>query len=115
MEIKPFVKPDWVPKPNGNAKNIDVRVILQDRRILIAQLKFRQQAAFDAHSSAWDCHVICLQGSGYVKVGDETAEIRAGETVFWPKHVEHQLWTEDSTMVTEMIEHVHQMAAPAQT
>lgn len=113
MEVKLFPRPEWARKPNGNAVGIDVRVLLQDKRLLIAQLRFAEHASFDAHAAPWDCHVLCLEGAGHVLVGSETARISAGESVLWPKGIVHQLWTDGSRMVTEMIEHVHQAEDPS--
>ena len=108
MQINPFPQPEWLPKRNDAAVGIDVKVLLQDKRLLVAQLRFAAHASFEAHDAPWDCHVMCLEGSGHVRVGDETARLAAGQSVLWPKAVVHQLWTDDSTMITLMIEHLHQ-------
>lgn len=113
MELRPFPRPDWSPKPNDDAVGIDSRVLLQNERLLIAELRFGEHASFAAHDAPWDCHVLCLEGSGFVLVGEETGPIKAGETVLWPKRVMHKLWTDGERMVTQMIEHVHQEADPA--
>lgn len=112
MELKPFPRPDWTPKPNDDAVGIDVRVLLQDKRLLIAELRFNEHAKFQAHDAPWDCHILCLAGSGFVLVGEETSPLNAGESVLWPKDVLHQLWTDGDAMVTQMIEHVHQVSDP---
>jgi len=115
LDLQAFPKPDWAPKPNDNAVGIDVRVLLKNKRLLIAELRFTEHGTFDAHDAPWDCHVLCLEGSGFVRVGEETSEINAGESVLWPKHVLHQLWTDGQKMVTQMIEHVHQVDDPAKS
>ncbi len=112
MSPKDFPKGQWSPKLNDNAEGIDVRLLLRDRNLVIAQLRFETRAIFDAHTAPWDCHVLCLEGAGFVRVGDDTFNLVAGQTVFWPKRVMHQLWTDGSMMVTEMIEHVHQVDDP---
>ena len=112
MDRQKFPRPGWAPKPDGGAVDIDVRVLLQDQRLLVAELRFGKHGSFDAHDSPWDCHVLCLEGSGFVRVGDETAPLTAGESVLWPKRVMHQLWTDGETMITQMIEHVHQVDDP---
>ena len=115
MEIKPFPRAEWATKPNDNAVGIEGRVLLQDKRLLVAQLRFDEHASFDAHDAPWDCHVLCLEGSGFVLVGEETAELHEGESVLWPKHTLHKLWTDGQKMVTVMIEHVHQSDDPIKT
>ena len=47
---------------------------------------------------------MCLAGSGFVLVGDVTHAFAAGQAVTWPAGVMHQLWTEDTTMTTLMLE-----------
>ncbi len=56
--------------------------------------------------------MLCLEGSGYVLVGEDTSPLNAGESVLWPKGELHQLWTDGEPMVTLMIEHLHQVDDP---
>jgi quercetin dioxygenase-like cupin family protein len=112
IDIREFPVPEWSPKSNDHAVGIEVKVLLRDKQLLVAQLRFNERASFDAHDAPWDCHVFCLEGSGFVLVGEETSPIRAGESVFWPKAVVHRLWTDGQRMVTQMIEHVHQVDDP---
>lgn len=107
-----FPHADWQSKRNDNAVGIEVRLMMQNAHLLIAELRFQPQASFDAHSAPWDCHVLCLAGSGFVLVGEETFPIAQGQSVFWPQKVLHQMWTTDNAMHTQMIEHVHQVADP---
>lgn len=51
-----------------------------------------------------DTIVVCLKGEGFTSVDGETASIRKGQNVFWPRDVRHRLWTEESTMRTLMVE-----------
>ena len=112
MKKRPFPRPDWGALPNDGAIHIEGKVLLRDRRALVAMLRFAEHAGFEAHAAPWDCHVMCLEGSGFVLVGDEMSELRAGESVLWPKDMLHRLWTENSTMTTLMLEHVYQKPAP---
>jgi quercetin dioxygenase-like cupin family protein len=113
MDCRPFPLPVWSPKRNDNAVGIEFRILLENRDLLIAELKFSVHGTFDAHTAPWDCHVLCLEGAGYVLVGDETQPLKAGESVRWPKDQLHQLWTDGQTMITQMIEHRHQVEDPA--
>ena len=58
------------------------------------------------HAAPHPVDVICVAGSGFTSVGDDVAEISAGETVRWPADVDHRLWTEESEMETLMVERV---------
>ena len=71
MQIRAFPRADWVAKTNDDAVGIELRVLLDSKRLLIAQLRFAAAASFAAHDAPWDCEVLCLEGSGMVRVGDE--------------------------------------------
>jgi hypothetical protein len=49
--------------------------------------------------------VICLEGHGMTSVGGIAAELHASEQVRWPAGLAHRLWTEDSGMLTLMVEY----------
>lgn len=104
--IEPQPRPDWSPLPRAGCVEVEGRVLLGNRRTIVATLRFAQHATIDEHSAPYEIDVACLDGSGFVSVGDETAEIRAGQTVSWPAGVDHRLWTEGSTMETLMVEHL---------
>ena len=114
MDKLPFPKPDWVTKSNDDAINVEMRLMLQHSSLTVAELRFGPFASFSAHDAPWSCHVLCLEGRGFVQVGNEKQTLSAGESVFWPARVMHRLWTEDSTMVTQMIEHLHEVDDPRQ-
>lgn len=84
---------------------MEVKVLLEDDHLLVAMLRFGPHGTIDEHPSHVDGDVVCLDGRGMTSVGGEHAPIRAGERVHWPADVPHRLWTEDSEMVTLMIEH----------
>jgi mannose-6-phosphate isomerase-like protein (cupin superfamily) len=46
---------------------------------------------------------VCIGGSGYVKVGDETSGLRANQAVAWPAGKTHRVWTEDDSMTVLLI------------
>ena len=108
-----FAMPDWTIKRTDNARGVEFRVLTQRKDLIVAELRFEPGATFDAHAAPWDCDVFCMSGRGFVLVGNETAELSADETVFWPRTTLHQLWTEDQPMQTLMIEHLHQVDDPA--
>jgi hypothetical protein len=58
----------------------------------------------DPHDAPFDIDVICVAGSGFTSVGDREFPLCAGETIRWPKHRQHLLWTTGDTMETIMVE-----------
>jgi quercetin dioxygenase-like cupin family protein len=86
---------------------VDGRVLVREEdHVFIAQLRFAEHATIHEHPGPNDTIVVCLEGEGFTSVAGEVAPIRAGEQARWPKDVPHRLWTEDSTMVTLMVERV---------
>jgi quercetin dioxygenase-like cupin family protein len=67
-------------------------------------LRFSPNARFPGHAAPFDVDVVCLEGSGFVLVGEESYPFRAGEYVRWPAYVMHRLWTESEAMTTLMVE-----------
>ena len=104
--IEPQPRPDWSPVPREGCVGVEGRVLLRNEQMLLANLRFAEHATIDKHSAPYGIDVVCLDGRGFVSVGEETAALRAGETVHWPAGVDHRLWTEQSTMETLMVEHV---------
>jgi mannose-6-phosphate isomerase-like protein (cupin superfamily) len=85
--------------------NVDGKVIFWDEQALgLALLRFGEHGTIHEHPGENDTLVACLEGRGFTSVGDETAPLEAGQHVTWPKGVPHRLWTEDSTMLTLMVE-----------
>jgi mannose-6-phosphate isomerase-like protein (cupin superfamily) len=66
-------------------------------------LRFGSHASFPEHAGLTDNWVVCIEGSGFTRVGGEEAAIHAGQKVFWPKGVQHRLWTTDTGMTTLMV------------
>ncbi len=111
MQTKPFPRPEWSPLPADKGTNTDGRVLLVDRRAVVADLRLAPNAATDIHAAPYDIHMICLAGSGFTMCDGETQPICAGQTVLWPEGLVHNVSTEDSSMETIMLEHVYQFSA----
>lgn len=105
-------RPDWSPLPRTGCDNVEARVLLVRDGLAIANLRFGESATIDRHDASFDIDVLCIAGSGFTSVGDETFPIAQGETIRWPRNQEHCLWTIDETMETIMVER-HGMQAAA--
>ena len=112
MQIRSFPRPDWSPLPSSDAVNIDGKVYLLNKTAVVATLRFSANASFEAHAADWDVYVMCLEGKGHTLVGTQTSAIEAGHSVLWPRGEMHQLWTEQSTMTTLMLELIYQNPPP---
>ena len=102
---QPVPRPDWSPLPIGGAVGIEVKVLLPPPPPSIALLRFTRDAGFPEHAAPFDVDVICLDGAGFVLVGEDEYPFHAGERVQWPANAMHRLWTGSDEMTTLMIEH----------
>ncbi len=83
---------------------MNFRVLLGSEGIFIANLSFEEHATIDEHSAPWDIDVIVVSGAGYTSIDSETFEVKAGQTIRWPRDKQHCLWTDGSEMETLMVE-----------
>ena len=81
-------------------------MLLENRNLLIALLRFGPQSTIDEHPAPHAVDVICLEGAGMFSVDAEAAPLRAGERVQWPADHPHCLWTESGSMLTLLVEHL---------
>jgi quercetin dioxygenase-like cupin family protein len=92
--------------PYEGVVGVEGRLLIREDAFFLAQLRFAEHATIHEHPGPNDTIVVCLEGEGMTSVGDETAPLRAGQQVRWPRGVPHRLWTEGSTMTTLMFEQV---------
>jgi len=97
-------RPNWEPLPRPGCREVEGRVLLASADLLIANLRFSDKATIDEHAAPNPIDVLCIGGSGFVSVGEELTEIKAGENIHWPAHLNHRLWTHGSAMETLMVE-----------
>jgi len=104
MAVEKQPRPEWSPLPREGCDNVEARVLLARDGLAIANLRFGEGATIDRHDAPFDVDVLCVAGSGFTSVGDETFPIAQGETIRWPRNQQHCLWTVDTTMETIMVE-----------
>jgi quercetin dioxygenase-like cupin family protein len=97
-------RPNWQPLLRNGTEGVTGRVLLNRAAIVVANLRFAANATIDEHSAPFEIDVICLDGEGFVSVGDKSSAFRSGERVVWPAGVNHRLWTQDVGMETLMVE-----------
>jgi len=104
VDIRPIPRLGWDPLPHDGDVGIVGRVLVREDDYFVAQLRFSEHATIHEHPGENDAIVVCVEGEGFTSVAGETAPLREGQQVRWPRGVSHRLWTEDSTMTTLMIE-----------
>jgi quercetin dioxygenase-like cupin family protein len=105
VDVRAIPRPGWDPLPGDGVVGVVGRVLVREEMVFVAQLRFSEHATIHEHPGDNDTIVVCVEGEGYTSVAGETATLREGEQVRWPKGIPHRLWTEDSTMTTLMVEH----------
>ena len=106
IELESFPHSRWTPLPHPDCRGVDGRVLVRREDMVIAMLRFARDGTIHDHAADHDIDVLCIEGEGRMKVGDDVVEFRDGQQVRWPAGVTHQLWTEGSTMKTLMMEHL---------
>jgi quercetin dioxygenase-like cupin family protein len=104
VDLRPFPRPGWDPLPGDGVVGVVGRVLVQEEDFFVAQLRFSEHATIEPHPGVRDTIVVCVEGSGFTSVADETVPLGEGQQVRWPKGITHGLWTEGSTMTTLMVE-----------
>ena len=92
--------------PVKGCVGVEGRVLFTDSKLVVAMLRLAPDGTIHEHPADWSIHAICIEGEGYVSVDDEIAQLHAGQSVEWPAGKRHRLWTEGTSMVAVMLEHL---------
>ncbi len=104
-DVRPVPRPDWGALLHPGCTGVEGKVLLSVPRLHLALLRFEPGGTIHEHAADIEIDVICLEGAGMTSVSGAAALIRAGESVRWPAHVPHRLWTTDREMISLMVEH----------
>ncbi len=104
LDVAPLPRPGWGRVPDPQANGVESKGLLAQEDLFLALLRFAENATIHEHTAPHEITAICLEGRGFTSVGSESAPLHAGERVVWPVNTPHRLWTENSTMVTLMVE-----------
>jgi quercetin dioxygenase-like cupin family protein len=101
----PVPRPDWSPLPYEGCVGVEGKLLHRSPALVLALLRFAPGGMIHEHDAPMDIDVVCLEGEGFVSVGEEQFPFRAGESVRWPAGAMHRLWTDGTEMTTLMVEH----------
>jgi quercetin dioxygenase-like cupin family protein len=104
LDIRSIPREGWDPLPGEGVVGVVGRVLVREEDFFVAELRFSEHATIHEHPGDNDTIVVCLAGEGFTSVAGESAPLREGQQVRWPKGITHRLWTEGSTMTTLMVE-----------
>ena len=102
---RPLPRAAWAPLPRAGCVGVEGKVLLHQATLVLALLRFAPHGTIDAHAAPFAVDVVCLEGSGYQRVGDTETPLRAGEGVRWPAGQVHRLWSGGEPLLTLMVEH----------
>ena len=83
------------------AQRMNGMPLLLDAPVLVVAHYYEPHAHMHEHSAGEPVLMLALAGAGKLRLGGpdgETRDIRAGDAVIWPAHVEHTVWTEDEEL-----------------
>lgn len=105
MDIQSIRSEDWTPLPFEGCYNVKVKMLMKLDHLGLALLRFEPAGTIHEHAAHIDIDVICLEGEGMVSLGDEQSSFKAGQRIRWTAGIPHRLWTNQSSMITLMVEH----------
>jgi quercetin dioxygenase-like cupin family protein len=104
MDIRRFGVGHRRPDGPPGTKGVQGLPIHSDRRGLVAELALERGGSISPHTNPNLTYFLVIEGGGFVRVGDETARVSAGDAVVWPPHVTHAAWTELTPMRAIVVE-----------
>ena len=84
VEIRRFGYGHRRPEGPVGSHGVQGAVIHTDGRGTIAELAFARKAVIEPHTNPNLAWFVVIEGGGFVRVGDETVRVFAGEAVKWP-------------------------------
>jgi quercetin dioxygenase-like cupin family protein len=104
MEVRRFGYGHRRPEGPAGSQGVQGAVIHADARGTVAELAFARRAIVEPHTNPNTAWFVVIEGGGFVRVGDETARVFAGEAVLWPAGIPHGASTDGSEMRAIVIE-----------
>jgi len=89
--------------PRGTA-GVQAAVIHSDARASVSELALARNAMIEPHTNPNTTWFMVIEGGGFVRVGDQTSRVFAGEAVLWPAGILHGASTELSEMRAIVVE-----------
>jgi quercetin dioxygenase-like cupin family protein len=104
MDIRRFGIGHRRPDGPPGTKGVRGGPIHTDERGVVAELALERGGSISLHSNPNLTYFLVIEGGGFVRVGDETARVSAGDAVVWPPDVVHAAWAELTPMRVIVVE-----------
>jgi hypothetical protein len=105
LDLQQIRQDGWTPLPFEGCRNVYVKMLIKLDHLGLAMLRFDPDGTIHEHAAEIESEVSCLEGEGMISMGDEQSSFKAGQRLRWTVGIMHRLWTNDTTMLTLMVEH----------
>lgn len=82
--------------PQDNPHGVDVRSLHSTEHVQVVLITLKPGEGLKPHVTPVDAFFYGLEGHGWVKIGDETAEVDPDTLIHSPAGIVHTLWNEGS-------------------
>lgn len=106
LDLSPSPQWEWAPVERPGCHGVEARVLFHGANLGVVALRFAPGGYIDAHAAPYTIEVVCMEGSGFVRVGSEERALSESYGVRWPMGVLHRLWTTTDSMTVYTFEHV---------
>lgn len=104
MEIRRFGFGHRRPEGPTGSRGVSAAAIHGDARGSVTELAFGRKAHLELHTNPTTTLFIVIEGGGFVRVGEETERVFAGEAILWPADLPHGASTDVSEMRAIVVE-----------
>lgn len=88
--------------PEDMATGTTIRWLIAEadgaRNFYMRLFKMEPGGHIKAHFHPWEHEIFILEGSGRVRIGSETYDVKEGYVVYIPPNVEHEYWSGENGM-----------------
>jgi quercetin dioxygenase-like cupin family protein len=104
VEIRRFGFGHRRPEGPTGSRGVSAAAIHGDARGSVTELAFGRKAHLELHTNPITTLFIVIEGGGFVRVGEETERVFAGEAILWPADLPHGASTDVSEMRAIVVE-----------
>jgi quercetin dioxygenase-like cupin family protein len=98
MEIRRFGFGHRRPYGPTGSRGVSAAAIHGDASGSVTELAFGRKAHLELHTSPVTTLFLVIEGGGFVRVGEDTERVFAGEAILWPADLPHGASTDASEM-----------------
>ncbi len=90
------------PVPSDMAERTTIRWLIAEKdgaeNFYMRLFKMDKNAHINAHFHPWEHEIFVIKGTGRVRIGSKTYEVKEGMAIYIPPNVEHEYWSLEELM-----------------